>query len=60
MKLVFFQADFQKFSDIKFHRPVGAELFPPEREGWTDRQAGMTELIVAFRNFADAPKKKGA
>ena len=32
-------------------RPVGAELFHAER--WTD----MKRLIVAFRNFANAPKK---
>jgi hypothetical protein len=30
--------------------PVGAELFQ------TDRQTDITELIVAFRNFANAPK----
>jgi len=35
-------------------RPVGAELF---YASWrADRQAGMTNLIVAFRNFAKAPK----
>ena len=32
-------------------RPVGAELF--HADGRTD----MTKLIVAFRNFANAPKK---
>jgi hypothetical protein len=31
--------------------PVGAELFH------ADRQTDMTKLIVAFRNFANAPKK---
>ena len=31
-------------------RPVGAELFH------ADRQTDMTKLIVAFRNFAKAPK----
>jgi hypothetical protein len=36
-------------------RPVGAELF--QADGRTDRQAGMTELIVAFRNFANALTK---
>ena len=30
--------------------PVGAELF--HADGWTD----MTKLIVAFRNFVNAPK----
>jgi len=33
-------------------RPVGAELFH------VDRQNDMTKLIVAFRNFANAPKKR--
>jgi len=31
---------------------VGAELFP------TDGRTDMTKLIVAFLNFASAPKKK--
>jgi len=35
-------------------RPVGAELF--HADGQTDRQADMTTLTVAFRNFACAPK----
>jgi len=34
-------------------RPVGAEVFP---RGWTERQKDTTELIVAFRNFTNAPK----
>ena len=33
-------------------RPVGAELF------CVDGQTDMAKLIVAFRNFADAPKKR--
>ena len=32
-------------------RPVGAELFR------ADGQTDMTKLIVAFRNFANVPKK---
>jgi hypothetical protein len=31
-------------------RPVGTDLFN------ADRQTHMTKLIVAFRNFVDAPK----
>jgi len=31
-------------------RPVGAKLFH------TDRSTEMTQLIVAFRNFENAPK----
>jgi hypothetical protein len=36
-------------------RPVGAELFDVggRTDGWTD----MTKLVVALRNFANAPKK---
>ena len=33
-------------------RPVGAELFH------ADGRTYMTKLIVAFRNFANAPKKQ--
>lgn len=35
-------------------RPVGDELF--HAGGRTDRQTYMTKLIVAFGNFASAPK----
>jgi hypothetical protein len=34
--------------------PVVAELL--NADGQTDRRTGMTKLIVAFRNFAKAPK----
>jgi hypothetical protein len=36
-------------------RPAEAELFHADRQ--TDGQMDMTELIIAFRNFASAPKK---
>ena len=44
----------KKKSVIEIH-PVGAELFHAdgEKNGRTD----MTKLTVAFRNFANAPKK---
>jgi len=32
-------------------RPLGAELFHAD-----DRRADMTKLIIAFRNFVNAPK----
>jgi hypothetical protein len=35
--------------------PVGAELL--HADGRTDGQTDMTRLIVAFRNFANAPRK---
>jgi hypothetical protein len=34
-------------------RPVGAEFF--HADGRTDERTDMTKLIVAFRNFANAP-----
>ena len=34
-------------------RPVGAKLYAERRTDW---QAGMTKLIFAIRNFANAPK----
>jgi hypothetical protein len=39
-------------------RPEGAEVFHVDglAGGWTDRRTDMTKLIVAFRNFANAPK----
>jgi hypothetical protein len=33
---------------------VGAELF--HADGQTDRKTDMTKLIVAFHNYANAPK----
>jgi len=35
-------------------RPVRAELFRADRQ--TDRQTNVPKLLVAFRNFAKAPK----
>jgi len=35
-------------------RPVGAELF--HAEGRTNGRIDMTELLLAFRNFVNAPK----
>jgi hypothetical protein len=50
-KLQFSQQIFEKSSNIKFHEnpSSGSRVVPCER---TD----MTKLIVAFRNFANAPK----
>jgi len=62
MKLVFFLQIFEKKSNINFKEtlPVEAELF--YADGRTDgeldreRETEMTRLIVAFRNFVNAPK----
>ena len=35
-------------------RPLGAELF--HSKGHKERQTDMTKLLVAIRNFANAPK----
>ena len=49
--LNFSRQTFEKYSDIKFHINC---LVSPE---WfrADIRTDMTELIVAFRNFANAP-----
>jgi hypothetical protein len=40
-------------------QPVGAELFHADRRtgGRIDRQTDKTKLLVAFRNFANAPEE---
>ena len=49
-----FSTVFQKYSNIKFHRnPSGGSRVVPC--GQKDRLTDMTQLIVAFRNFAKAP-----
>jgi hypothetical protein len=50
----FFLQIFEKHSSITCHEipPGGAELFH------VDRRTDMTKLVVAFRNFANASKKK--
>ena len=56
MKLGFCPQIFEKCQISSFIkiRPVGAGLFHADEQtdGWTD----MTKLIVAIRNFANAPK----
>jgi hypothetical protein len=55
MKLEFSRQNFEKFPNIKFLkiRQQGAEVHADRQ---TDRQTDMTKLLVAFRNFANAPK----
>jgi hypothetical protein len=66
MKVEFFGQSFDKSSSVKFHEipSSGSRVVRCGRtDGPTDgrRQTYMTKLIVAFRNFANAPKngKKG-
>ena len=53
MKLEFSRQIFEKVSNIKFHQnpSSGSQVIP---YGQTD----MTKLIVAFRNFANAPNNQ--
>ena len=53
MKLEFSRQIFEKYSNIKFHENpfIGSRVVPCGR---TD----ITKLIVAFRNFTNAPKKR--
>ena len=55
MKLEFLRQIFEKSSNIKFHEDPssGSQVIP---RGRTDKRAEMTMLILAFRNFAKAPK----
>jgi len=54
MKLKFSWQIFEKFSILKFHEnpSIGRRVVPC---GYTDRRTDMTKLIVALRNFANAP-----
>jgi hypothetical protein len=54
-KTEFLRQIFEKYPNIFIKiRPLGAELFPAG--GQTDRRSDMTNLVVAFRNFANEPK----
>jgi len=50
MKCEFFRQILEKYSNFMKIRPMGVELY--HEDGETD----MTKLIVAYRNFANAPK----
>ena len=52
-----FATNFRKNTQMKNFvkiRPVKVELFHADRQA--DRRIDMTKLIVAFRNFSNAPK----
>jgi hypothetical protein len=56
MKLEFSRQIFEKYPDFKFHwnSPIGSRFV---QCGQTDK-TGMTELMVPFRNFANAFKSR--
>jgi len=62
MKLEFSRQSFEKkntqISNFIKIRPLGAAFFHANgrTDGRTDRQTEMTNMIVDFRNFANAPK----
>jgi hypothetical protein len=57
VKFEFSRQIFEKFSNMKFgENPSGRSRVVPY--GRTDGRTGMPKLIVAFRNFANAPKNE--
>jgi len=56
MKLEFSRQFFEKYPNIEFHEnpSSGSRVVP---YGQTDGRTDMTKLIVAVRNFANAPTK---
>jgi hypothetical protein len=56
-----FSTDFpnNQISNIMIILPVGADLFHADRrsDGGRDGRTDMTKLIIAFRNFVNAPEK---
>jgi hypothetical protein len=53
-----FLTDFRKNLNIKFQQnPSSGSQVVPCGDRQTDGQTDMTKLIVAFCNFANAPKK---
>jgi len=59
MNLEFFREVLEKFSNVKFDENVsrGSRTAPCTRADW---RTDMTKLLVAFRSFANKPKKINA
>jgi len=56
MKLEFSRQIFEKSPNIKFHE--NSSSVSRVVSMWSDGRTDMTKLIVAFRNFAKAPKNE--
>jgi hypothetical protein len=56
MKLEFSRQIFEKYTNTKFYKnsSCGSQVVP---RGRTDWQTDTTNLMFAFRNFANDPKK---
>jgi len=53
-----FSTDFRKISQLNFMKPIEWEPSCSMRtDGRTDRQTDMANVMVAFRNFANAPNE---
>jgi hypothetical protein len=60
MKSEFSQQTFEKYSNKKFHENPSSGsrvVLCGQTDGRTDGRIDMKKLIVAFRNFANAPKE---
>jgi hypothetical protein len=57
MNFEFSRHTFEKYSNVKFHEnpSSGSRVVP---YGRTDRRTDMAKLVVSFRSFTKAPKKR--
>jgi hypothetical protein len=55
MKIKYSLQNFEKCSNINFYKDPDGQT-DGQTDGRTDRRTDMTKLIVALRNFSDAPK----
>ena len=55
-ELEFSRHCFEKYSSTKLHVNPSSKVELYRADGRTDRQTNVTRLLVAFRNFASAPK----
>jgi len=63
MKTEFSRQIFEKYTNMNFHEnPSIVSLVVPCRltDRWTDGRTAMKNLIVSFRDFANAPKNSSS